>query len=1157
MATAKKRSSSKPRRPIGLVRGAVGQRESKHLAAALDTVKRAGLIERFSATYAHSAISHQFATVFPAGRKVETLGRLGLARALEPASFVREIQWAAVASYYSREVLKEFIPLRELFFKSVAKGDFAAATTALDGISAKCGESLWGLENRIALLSLLDGFEAQTKFVQKVSKEWPRSNISFMASSIGERNEPRVTASAFLQRLRSRSKSWKIGDGQRAHILYRLTNEIEPVDEAYASVLAFEGTYSSIDLYEALLDVIKKSKDHAVFDERSSVAALDFILDIPDYRIPKLLAFVQGDSKVSSMAESSENVFHEQFRRAEYKQSAASALLVLDDNPGELDAIITCAKLKAMGQLPEQSMGWFAERIVDNLAIVYSGASDAVDAADSLLKLANNLRHADFSAAMIAPIAIRTYRGFDKFESVISSATVYLDSATSFADTGARSLHKESTEAEVDGNNDGDRSEEFEAAVAMHHKISISDTDAALENAAQLESSANLYYQVLGLHYGAHLLAQSLRLEDAIKKAIAIAIADRGAVQFTPLLELIRGRTFRDLKLMASAPELAVAFYLYMEKTEKVDKEVALKVAWKHYLLTASVDRPSLLQPRQSGFSVAEKYFLSEVCRQDTMELGGAFASQLDLDKERMQICVNLARHDAENAEIYTQEIVDLARRINIEEGVQYLESSRVFVDEIGIQKWANKHLESQFLRYIDYLKAGLFTSVKELEAEIIKIVATASNRNLAITNYLDGYDVTAESLLEDVLRALMQAFLDLPRFGLDSFLSSRVRHGSFVGYLRGPLETRRVVTKKAADSTKYHDNDILLNRWQIFGDKERKIVNTKLATFSETIDTLLERSVSKYLHVHSAARPDGLVKFGAEQGTGAHAVKRWLLLLKSTLTEDTSLEQLTSYCFHTFFWPAVKYSLDSVQSYVKEELRDEFDRAIDHLTNGIDPVLDATQRETVRGELIHVRREISVALGRVALWFDLPKQSTHLLSMSLQRCLEIGLVSARHIKPSFVPDVRWDISDGANISINGPAIGSINDIAYLIFANIAKHSGFEDDVDGEQVALGIDVRIASTGNLVSIHIESDVQECRDLEEIRQGVEKAKTRIRNRDFESVTQQVKGTGLVRLAMALDPADSPTHGPCEFGLTHSSRFFVNFQISRALFSADEPK
>lgn len=54
MATEKKRSSSKPRRPIGLLRGAVGQKEAKHLAAALDAVKMTGLIERFPSTYAHS-----------------------------------------------------------------------------------------------------------------------------------------------------------------------------------------------------------------------------------------------------------------------------------------------------------------------------------------------------------------------------------------------------------------------------------------------------------------------------------------------------------------------------------------------------------------------------------------------------------------------------------------------------------------------------------------------------------------------------------------------------------------------------------------------------------------------------------------------------------------------------------------------------------------------------------------------------------------------------------------------------------------------------------------------------------------------------------------------------------------------------------------------
>src|SRR5690606_6984419 len=99
-------------------------------------------------------------------------------------------------------------------------------------------------------------------------------------------------------------------------------------------------------------------------------------------------------------------------------------------------------------------------------------------------------------------------------------------------------------------------------------------------------------------------------------------------------------------------------------------------------------------------------FFLSSVCTQDTMELGGAFSSQLDLDKERMAICANLATAFPERSELFNQEIVDLTRRINIEDCVEFLESSRIFVDEPGIQKWAKKNLSSQFLRYKDHHEA-------------------------------------------------------------------------------------------------------------------------------------------------------------------------------------------------------------------------------------------------------------------------------------------------------------------------------------------------------------------------------------------------------------------------------------------------------------------
>jgi hypothetical protein len=603
---------------------------------------------------------------------------------------------------------------------------------------------------------------------------------------------------------------------------------------------------------------------------------------------------------------------------------------------------------------------------------------------------------------------------------------------------------------------------------------------------------------------------------------------------------------------MANCPHLAIAFFIYMEKTERTDKEVALKVAWKHYLKYLGVDRPSLFTPEKDDvFSQVEIYFLREVCTQETMELGGAFGSQLDLDKERMQICVNLAKFDVDNSEFYTQEIVDLTRRINIEEGVQYLESSRIFVDEIGIQKWANKYLESQFLRYVDYHEAGLFTSVRELEAEIKKIAITAKNRKAALTSYLDSYDVSAETLLEDVLRQIATAFLQLPRFGLDAFLSSRVRHGSFVGYLRGPLENRRIVTKKNSDTRKYNDNDILLDKWQVFNEKDRRLINGKLANFSEVVDNLLEEAVLKWLHVNSATHPQGMVWFGSDAGTGAHIVKRWLIILKATLTAGTTLEHLIGYSFHNFFWPAVERSLINLQIFVTQNLGATLASAIDNLVASVEPHLNESQRRAARTDILLVRTELINSLARVALWFDLPKQSTHMLSMSLQRCLEIGLISAQNINPNFKPKVNWYIGYGDELNINGPGIGAMNDVGFVVFANILKHSGFDDEKDGNFEKLNIDIRIDGNSDAVTVRVENDIHASKDLGDLTLGIDVARQKIAKRDFDAVT---RGTGLTRLAITLGRGEYAGAAPVEFGVGENGKFFVEFNVPRGIFSVE---
>ncbi|MFM0758435.1 hypothetical protein [Paraburkholderia strydomiana] len=1131
MKTKKARSASKPTNSMNLLRGAIGQKNSNPLRVALDSFKTDGPVDNFNLAYLLASSSPHFGGVFTAARRTSKQAVLGVARPLKVASLAREVQWAAVAIYFRRDTLNTFVKYREKFFSAFFAGNFDVAGEILDSIIDDCGHSCWELENRIALLTVSGGFEKQKKYVQQLTKERGRSNVSFLARNFGERNEPRVTATAFQQQFRNRAKTWKVDEETASYLSYKLTNRVESSELAYASVLAHEGTWSVVDLYESLLDVLRRSKTEKFFDAATSVRALDY-LEVTDWRISRLRAYLGDEEPIEE--HTTRNLSITLFNEGRIREAADTAKSEVEANPHDLTAIRTHAKAhSAIGTDAIRLDGWLASSVENALHSIYTRADDTAQAADELVKLSINLRHSDFSEELILPIAELSERGITERRKLIRSASVYRPVLchTAFDGTTAWTADAHAYYAALE-------------AIARH------DWEGALRDVTALAGSSLEYYRTVSGYLSAHLSERLLQVGDALEKAVALYIENPASLLFTPLLQIIRPHTFRDLKSMEGNAALACAFYIYSQHTGRTDKEVSLKVAWKKFLASRSADRPSsLLNSKAVPLSEQEIFFLSQVCHQETMELGDAFSTQMDLDRERMKICIGLTQIDSHNLESYDQEIVDLTRRINIEEGVQYLESSRVFVDEIGILSWAKKNLQSQFLRYKDYLRAGMFSSARELESRILKIAATSRNRKLALESYLDDYDVSAESLLEEIVVRLGDAFLSRPRFGLDAFLSSRVRHGSFVGYLRGPLELKHFVTKKNSSTGKYFENKLILDQWGIHAHKERNSVNGKLVNFSAYVDELLDEAVSKYLHVRSKSRPDGMVSFTAELGSEGVTIKRWLLLLKSTIDEHSTLDELVRHCFQNLFWPSVKLSLDRLQAYVKSELGNDLTYAIDKLADEVRPHLNDSNRTLLVRDRYYAKLEIKTAIDRVAQWFDAPKENTQMLRMAFPRAIEIGLQSTKNARPNFNPNVKWSIDRYATMEVYGPAIGIVNDIAFLIFANVSKHSGFEEADSNERIGPSIEVIIGVAGDAIEMTVRSEISPRKDLDEVRKGVESARSKIARRDFDSVIQSSSGTGLVRLAIMCGGAVGEA---LEFGLDEDigRTFFVRILIARGV-------
>ena len=483
----------------------------------------------------------------------------------------------------------------------------------------------------------------------------------------------------------------------------------------------------------------------------------------------------------------------------------------------------------------------------------------------------------------------------------------------------------------------------------------------------------------------------------------------------------------------------------------------------------------------------------------------------------------------------------------SIEEGVRQVDSSRVYVDVVGIERWCQSTLEESFLRYLDYAGAGLQETVDELQQQLVQI-ARKGHKLREIEDFLDSYDVSADSILQDVIETAATAFMTLPRYGLDAFLGSRVRHGSLEGIFRSRLEGLNLVTKIDSRTREYEANEYWLSAIQFGDDAKRLGFSRILGTLSKSVDVILDNAVGRYVYVRSDANQDGLISLWHSDESKRQRLLRWVIQAKLTLAGqgDVTLGQFVSYCAYTLFWPALSTSLERVQRFAMEDLTNALMKSLDDAERGAESLVSSPQLVGFKTRLRAARTEVSNAAAKLASWFHLPSEPAKRSSYSLRTAIEIGVRSTSLIWPNFNIDVvDWKVEEAANVTVLADAYEFINDVAYLIFGNIAKHSGYFDSKASNLDAPKVEIRISRESDRIQVCVDSPVASHVDMDNIRASVDKAKADIAARRYDEVDRKKRGTGLVRMATTLN-YEGDDDRTLDFGLVNETRFFVRFSL-----------
>lgn len=1159
-------SASKPTTPLNRLRGAIGERKNWGcIHNALDSVKNDGSSRDFDRLYRLSAMSALTAVAIAAAKPIRKTSQIQSVTPLDTIGIYQEIAWVTTVLATNSKLIAKFVKLRNEYVVALSNGDYDAAEACLAKIDKDCGFSLWAVENRIAVATLSGGFERQKSYINSILSRERRTFVAFFASNIGERNESRVSKFSFETRLREKAKTWKIKSDQQTYIFFKLKGASSLTPLEAADILSFEAASSPIDLYETFLEIMIIIKDSLNRNNERVLMQLRKLGKIADHCLDNIKLLYSEDLPNSiNIAE-----YLNAFLSGQYQKAVCLAEERLIEQPADPMTLLIAARLTAMGYPVSAGNNCFVDHLLSLLSAFLAHDKGSDEATQSLERIALNFRSLPISSSVNSLIQETSFDLLGDIATATAVRTQYnsLPVCLSLVDASRRKQLLNSQ-----GFQDATWHYEIIAHLGTVNKVDELSSEArdyayisfsrrngkpskAFSHLEQLANSKNLYLQQESSILRAWFLYDDGDIQGSILRTVNAAVSKPTLLRSLPLIKLFEHRGFRELKQLEREPCLSIGLFLYISLTRENTKDVALKVAWKQFHKVHGLVKPSELKARFSEFNSAELlFFLRNVCTQEIMELSSAFNSPADLDRERLQICIALSELDLDRTSDYDDEIIELTRRLSIEDGVQQVESSRVYVDLLGLQRWCHQNLNELFLRYLDYAGAGLQASAEDIERSIISIFKK-TGLDVELLSFLDGYDISADSLLGELIEECAIRFLTLPRFGLDAFLGSRVRHGSLEGAFRSPLETRHLITKIDSSTNQYESNAYWLNSIDSTNAEQYASLNKVLNAFSLSIDTLLDIAISRYVHVRSADNPEGLITlWPSDKNARQQLLKAWLLSTKASLSKEATIEQLVEFCVTTFFWPELKNSLSVAAEFVTITLAGQIHTELCALATEVQRI--TPNHHGLVARINAAKSDIESAAAKVSKWFAPPQFTNIGSSYLLKTGIEIGITSLRHLRPQLDNHVEWDVDERANVLLHPTAFQTINDVAFLIFGNILKHSGFFDghNTGEERPRIKIWLRWMDP-DIVEVEVQNAISSVKDIAPIEANVNSAKEQIRLGQFDTVARQKNKTGLVRLASTLNYENSGDK-IVDFGVIEGSSFRVMFAVP-IYFLTGQPK
>lgn len=935
----------------------------------------------------------------------------------------------------------------------ITSGNELKALCQLDAFVKVKGWSLWAVEVRAALLQATAGTASQRAWLSELQEKATNSIPGLLFQVFGDRNDDTFSYDAVYGKCQTSFPRFaELAPWLVDYLYFRALGHIDEPRKALASVLAREISSCLLDYYESIVECLMHLETEESLKDLRPVGR-ELIRELledgyVDTRLSKMF-FILSDGDV-------EPVFLE----------TPSSPVWLDYVSGNR----ACA----------EGQGKFGDVCAD-LAETRNQGAAAYDLVGKLLKWGVNHKLLDIGAAVAASGLYASTRIPNRplpLSISVSHASVSLEDVATCGPATAMRILRAAFPDRWPDEPDGvagvliavgtlELLSRYPVVSTAHLWWSITLKNAGYYDELKplllwLKQQGGLWARKATV-IDVELLSAHGDLEGVLATMETWLRADfRHAYEFN-CEAIFDGRGWRVWKPLDPVKVGIVAHYAFAA-TGVASIAYICKMACRMYLESGGrdsvVDEYETATDERKALLVA---FLRDVWIEENLSMCHRFQSTAEVRVERMGVLQLLINWESSRESEYADAIKELTFDQTMQRGLEQINRTRVFVNESAITRWAEKELVQDYDRWRRLAE----TSAGGHEVDdLLRHYALDPSNDQTLAALAKGKPTAADAMLMDMVDRLYQRFLSDPTDGLDTFLSLRIRHGSFKGTLLGPFEEQGLLFGTGSN----HSDEAFTARWGdllMLSPRDMGTLASEFQKFSRDVRGYIDDFVNERIQIGRLDKPRGAFR--------AQVPPMSARLLAVGLAERPPTLAAFLGTAYFVFWKLVELSLSELRTEILETLSTLIRTRIDQLI------------QTVRGRgprclsLVTTLTTVSTTTisqcESVAEWFRLPK-AVEGEKVELKDAIDIATASTRNVYRAFGAEVNVISLPSVRLPLTTDALATITDCLFVAFENAWKHSGLGSALD----LVSVEASFNDAPKVLTLCVRSKVSEERRRE---------------------------------------------------------------------------